>query len=169
MSDPVFDSEEELEDAHDHGRSIVYGEDDGGGAAHKAEESDAMDEEEEFDNSVGIEFCDVCHSMMRPKEDKEFKKLYYKCFSCGNENRSVRRQIVTRNQLRKEYKKQLHIYSKDLVYDPTLSRRDDIECPDCSHNEAVMFLGGSSQAKDENVNLVFMCCSCQHAWIHGEA
>ena len=65
----------------------------------------------------------------------------------------------------------LHIYREELVYDKTLSKRWDVECPneDCDHKEAVMFLGGSNKVKDDKVDLVFMCCKCKEKWIHGTA
>ena len=110
-------------------------------------------------------------TMMRPMENRATKKLYYTCFNCKEGGKQSVSNIVSRNTIRKDRKRMLHIYRDDLVHDKTLSKRWDVECPnvDCDHKEAVMFLGGSNRAKDDKVDLVFMCCKCNEKWIHGTA
>lgn len=105
-------------------------------------------------------------TMMRPREDKQNKKIYYKCYHCSYEDRSAQRMVVARNELRKDRQTQLHIYRNELTHDKSLSRRMDLECPSCGNKEAVMFLGGSQKAKDDQVDLVFMCCKCKFKWVH---
>lgn len=134
-----------------------------------SDSEDGEEEEEEMDSTskVGIIFCDRCQTMMRPKENKAQKKIYYKCYHCFEVNRDIPSMIVSRNRVRQDRTTQLHIYRDELANDKTLSRTTQM-CPkaNCDSNQAVMFLGGSQSAKDEEVDLVFMCCKCNHKWVH---
>ena len=52
----------------------------------------------------------------------------------------------------------------ECVKDPTLTRRRDVECKHCKHNEAVSF----TQVTKERLNLIFVCCKCRGWWQKGE-
>lgn len=49
----------------------------------------------------------------------------------------------------------LHV-DPECIKDPTLSRRKDIQCKYCGHNEAVTF----TQATKDRLNLIFVCTKC---------
>lgn len=57
----------------------------------------------------------------------------------------------------------LHV-DPECIKDPTLTRRRDIECKWCRHNEAVSF----TQVTKEKLNLIFVCTKCTKHWQKGE-
>jgi DNA-directed RNA polymerase subunit M/transcription elongation factor TFIIS len=52
------------------------------------------------------------------------------------------------------------IVDKECIKDPTLSRRKNVNCKKCGHNEAVNF---TNPTKDR-MNLIFVCTKCTHHW-----
>ena len=58
------------------------------------------------------------------------------------------------------------MYPTDMVYDPTLQRTRDTQCPKCGNTEAVFFMEGAT-GKDQTMKLVFMCVNptCHYKWI----
>jgi DNA-directed RNA polymerase subunit M/transcription elongation factor TFIIS len=46
------------------------------------------------------------------------------------------------------------------VKDPTLSRRKDLQCKKCGHNEAVTFMNPTK----DRMNLIFVCTKCTNYW-----
>ena len=59
---------------------------------------------------------------------------------------------------------QLDIFQGDLVMDPTLSRSQDTECPECQSRGAVFFRAHGDK-KATKLSLVFICVGCQHKWM----
>ena len=74
--------------------------------------------------------------------------------------------MVYQRKLKEDKSQQLHVYPTDMVYDPTLQRTRDTQCPKCGQHEAVFFMEGAT-GKDQTMKLVFMCVNphCHHKWI----
>ena len=52
----------------------------------------------------------------------------------------------------------------ECVKDPTLQRRQDVECKHCGHNEAVSY----TQPTKDRMTLIFVCTRCTQYWTKGE-
>lgn len=130
----------------------------------------------------GMRFCRECDNMLQPKEDKvlnngdgsDIGSLIYSCRICGYYERAkhgdegdhcVYRSSEQPNSAQSsganggESKFFYHV-DKECVKDPTLSRRKDVNCKQCGHNEAVTFMNPTK----DRMNLIFVCTKCTSYW-----
>ena len=134
-----------------------------------------------------IRFCDECNNMLYGQEhahpaDASKKCLAFVCLNdkCGGfgEPNLADETCVFRKMYKKEFvdvedveaTKRLILktygLAEDIISDPTLPRsRDEIECGECGHYEAVFFQGTGLSA-DEAMRLFFVCTNCKHQWTY---
>jgi DNA-directed RNA polymerase subunit M/transcription elongation factor TFIIS len=118
--------------------------------------------------------------MLQPKEqkteDSEFGRLIYDCRICGYFEkakagdeadhcvyRSSEQTQTGTNQAAgggESGPKFFFQVDKECVKDPTLSRRKDLICRKCGHNEAVTFMNPTK----DRMNLIFVCTKCTFYW-----
>ena len=128
----------------------------------------------------GMRFCRECDNMLQPKEqkteDSEFGRLIYDCRICGYFEkakagdeadhcvyRSSEQTQTGTNQAAgggESGPKFFFQVDKECVKDPTLSRRKDLICRKCGHNEAVTFMNPTK----DRMNLIFVCTKCTFYW-----
>jgi DNA-directed RNA polymerase II subunit RPB9 len=84
--------------------------------------------------------CRICGYFEKAKPDDEADNCVYK-----SEQRTI--------------SERFHV-DKECIKDPTLSRRKNLSCRKCGHNEAVTF---TNPTKDR-MNLIFVCTKCTHYW-----
>ncbi|ETO18226.1 hypothetical protein RFI_19056 [Reticulomyxa filosa] len=107
-----------------------------------------------------MNFCDECNNLMFPVEDREQKRLVFKCKQCQNKisvQRGPKQYCVYTNYVQMEEETKCvafidAIVNPDVILDPTLPRTKDVKCPKCSNNEAVFF-NAQSKNPDEAMNL----------------
>ena len=87
---------------------------------------------------ASMQFCRECNNILYPREDKETKTLKLKCKSCQTEE-DAETNTVYHNDMDPDTSTKLDIFQADLVMDPTLSRDNTVECPECQSNGAVFF------------------------------
>jgi DNA-directed RNA polymerase II subunit RPB9 len=126
----------------------------------------------------GMRFCRECDNMLQPKEqkteDQEFGRLIYDCRICGYFEKARAGDETdhcvyrSSDQVSSGASQQggdagpkffFHV-DKECVKDPTLSRRKDLTCKKCGHNEAVTFMNPTK----DRMNLIFVCTKCTYYW-----
>ena len=116
----------------------------------------------------GMRFCTECDNMLDPREQivGENHYLQFMCKQCNRSQRAVEGSEVENCVYRTDYtaKAENLQVDADCIKDPTLSRRRDILCKWCQHNEAVSF----TQVTKEKLNLIFVCTRCTRHWQKGE-
>jgi DNA-directed RNA polymerase II subunit RPB9 len=112
--------------------------------------------------SSTIRFCEECHNMLYPKEDKQNKLLLYACRNCDHQEESEN-SLVYRHELLQLADEHTQVF-KDLAGDPTLPRTN-IECAQCGNEEAVFFQAHSGRG-DQPMTLYFVCTNpqCGFRW-----
>ena len=122
--------------------------------------------------------------MLQPKEqrtgqgDQDIGRLIYDCRICGyfekakpedeadhcvyrsSEPSSSSGQAVQGGTGAGDGPKFFFHVDKECVKDPTLSRRKDVSCRKCGHNEAVTFMNPTK----DRMNLIFVCTKCTYYW-----
>ncbi|KAL3815777.1 hypothetical protein ACHAXA_001671 [Cyclostephanos tholiformis] len=73
--------------------------------------------------------------------------------------------LVYKNVLKKEVGNVLHTVPSAVSDDPTLPRSQNAHCGKCGHNEAVFFQSDTSDAKNDTLVLIFVCCNCDYKWV----
>lgn len=103
--------------------------------------------------------------MLQPREqivEEGVGRLVYDCRICGyfekakpdDESDNCVYKSEQSNMSEKFY------VDKECIKDPTLSRRKNLSCKKCLHNEAVTF---TNPTKDR-MNLIFVCTKCTYHW-----
>jgi DNA-directed RNA polymerase II subunit RPB9 len=132
----------------------------------------------------GMRFCKGCDNMLQPKEqrtEQDIARLIYDCRICGyfekakpddeadhcvyrssepQQSASSAVQAIGGAGSSGEAPKFFFHVDKECVKDPTLSRRKDVNCPRCEHNEAVTFMNPTK----DRMNLIFVCTKCTYYW-----
>ena len=119
----------------------------------------------------GMRFCEECDNMMEAKEQRvsdTVRWLQFECKLCGYVQKAADKDEVDNCVYRTDFSERAENLKVDpeCVNDPTLTRRKDIQCPNCGLNEAVTF----TQLTKDKLNLIFVCTNlqCHHNWIKGE-
>jgi len=100
----------------------------------------------------------------RADEDRRF--LQFECKMCNNYQRAAEGNEMDNCVYRTDFTmraENLHV-DPECIKDPTLSRRQDVECKWCGHSEAVTF----TQPTKDKLNLIFVCVRCTQHWSKGE-
>jgi DNA-directed RNA polymerase subunit M/transcription elongation factor TFIIS len=100
--------------------------------------------------------CRICGYFEKAKADDEADHCVY---------RSSEQQQSSDTQKKGEAPKFFFQVDKECVKDPTLSRRKDVTCRNCKHNEAVTFMNPTK----DRMNLIFVCTRCTYYWRKEEA
>jgi DNA-directed RNA polymerase II subunit RPB9 len=111
-----------------------------------------------------MRFCRECNNLLYPKENRELKTLEYVCRLCDYKDTSFTGSCVHEHHIVKDTATRLENVLSDLNKDPTLQRSHTVDCPNCSHNEAVFFQADVT-LKSTKLTLVFICCSCGWKWM----
>lgn len=113
-----------------------------------------------------MRFCISCNNMLYPTEEKETKKLKFKCNFCDHEeliedNKESENTIYINEIQLARVRKQI---DSSIVNDPTYSRTKAVQCPECNFNEAIHFHDFSEE--NTGMLLIFVCCngSCGYSW-----
>lgn len=113
----------------------------------------------------GMRFCKECDNMLYPKEQiigDGSGRLVYDCRICGNFEKAKTGDEADNCVYKSDHTKMSEAFNVDseCIKDPTLSRRRDLPCKHCGHNEAVTF---TNPTKDR-MNLIFVCTKCTFHW-----
>jgi DNA-directed RNA polymerase II subunit RPB9 len=122
------------------------------------------DQPQSEDAALLMRFCPHDSSMLYPQEDKRTRTLMYACRRCRYTEESTQ-PLIYRNVLRKEVGNMLNNVPSAVSDDPTLARSQNVNCASCGHHEAVFFQSDTSDARNDTLALIFVCCNCDHKWI----
>ncbi|KAL3777950.1 hypothetical protein ACHAW5_008353 [Stephanodiscus triporus] len=154
------DPEETLESA---AAGLFGDDDDDDGDVLGLDDGDGFDRRRagDVDQERGLlmRFCPHDSSMLYPK-----RQLTYACRLCRYAERSAG-SLVYRNVLKKEVGNVLHTVPSAVSDDPTLPRSQNAYCGKCGHNEGVFFQNDTSDAKNDTLVLIFVCCNCDYKWL----
>ena len=107
-----------------------------------------------------MRFCSECDNMLDAKEHRldERRFLQFECKLCNNYQRANEHSEMDNCVYRTDFTLRAENLQVDpeCVKDPTLSRRKDVLCKWCGHNEAVNF----TQPTKDKMNLIFVCTRC---------
>ena len=108
----------------------------------------------------GIRFCSECDNMLEAMEYKDGDNRYlrFECNICNKYQKAIEGSEVDNCVYMTDFSMRAEklIVDPECIKDPTLSRRKDVQCPFCGHNEAVTF----TQPTKIKLNLVFVCTRC---------
>ena len=106
--------------------------------------------------------------MLDPREKTQGDKhsLQFECKQCNSIQRTGEGDEHDYCVYRTDYTAKAEKLQVDpeCISDPTLSRRRDVLCPFCEHQEAVSY----TQVTKEKLNLIFVCTGCKKYWLRGE-
>lgn len=106
--------------------------------------------------------------MLDAKEHRsdERRFLQFECKLCNNYQRANEFSEVDNCVYRTDFTMRAENLQVDpeCVKDPTLSRRQDVQCKWCNNNEAVCY----TQPTKDKMNLIFVCTKCRQHWCKGE-
>ena len=121
----------------------------------------------------GMRFCKECDNMLYPKEQvyddhQGIARLIYDCRICGHFEKAREGDEWDNCVYKSDHdtshgaEGKLIQVDKDCIKDPTLQRRNDIECPNkqCSGRQAVTF----TQPSKDRLNLIYVCTQCTYSW-----
>ncbi|GLD92523.1 hypothetical protein PINS_up001082 [Pythium insidiosum] len=111
--------------------------------------------------AAGMRFCRECNNMLYPSQDRELRRLMFRCRNCGQAE-EVEENCIYVNELVRDTRVQLDVLPADVIDDPTLQRDDDVVCPNCGHNGAV-FIRSQDGVKQSTLQLIWVCLNrdCQ--------
>ncbi|KAL3664013.1 hypothetical protein V7S43_010900 [Phytophthora oleae] len=111
--------------------------------------------------AAGMRFCRECNNMLYPSQDREIRRLVFRCRNCG-QSEDVEENCIYANELVKDTRVQLDVLPGDVIDDPTLQRDYDVVCPNCDHNGAV-FIRSQDGVKQSTLALIWVCLNrdCQ--------
>ena len=116
----------------------------------------------------GIRFCSECDNMLEAMEYRQddLRYLRFECNLCNTYQKAAEGSEVDNCVYRTDFSMRAEnlIVDPECIKDPTLSRRKDVECKYCGHNEAVTF----TQPTKTKLNLIFVCTRCTQHWSKGE-
>ena len=109
--------------------------------------------------------------MLYPKEQTKdetshHSRLIFDCRICGNFEKAKEGDEWDNTVYKSDHKQgdgnfsQVFKFDKDILKDPTLQRRNDVQCPKCKNMQAVTF----TQPTKDRLNLIFVCTKCANNW-----
>lgn len=114
-----------------------------------------------------MRFCISCNNMLYPVEEKDTKRLKYKCNYCNHfevvEENNENQNVVYVNEVQLSHIKKS--INPCIINDPTYSRTKVVTCPECSNNEAIYFHDFGQESSV--MLLIFVCCNqdCGYSWV----
>mmetsp|Transcript_17853 Transcript_17853/g.26436 ORF Transcript_17853/g.26436 Transcript_17853/m.26436 type:complete len:175 (-) Transcript_17853:2202-2726(-) len=139
------------------------------GGGEEEEEDDVLDMGDDVegpaDDALLMRFCPHDSSILYPQEDKVNKQLRYACRRCRYSEESAHHSLIYRNVLKKEVGNVLTTVPGSISDDPTLARSQNANCQNCGHHEAVFFQSDTSDARNDTLALIFVCCNCDYKWV----
>jgi len=117
---------------------------------------------------IGIKFCPECNNMLYPHENKDEKRLMYRCqvYGCGYVEAATSNCIYI-NRMAQDVDTLL-LLNSDMASDPTLQHTSGRmeACPECDHDDAVFFQTLANRDVS-GMRLYFVCTNpaCGHAWV----
>ncbi|TMW66008.1 hypothetical protein Poli38472_003773 [Pythium oligandrum] len=111
--------------------------------------------------AAGMRFCKECNNMLYPSQDRDARRLAFRCRNCGQAE-EVEENCIYVNELVKDTRVQLDVLPADVIEDPTLQRDYDVVCPNCANNGAV-FIRSQDGVKQSTLQLIWVCLNrdCQ--------
>ena len=121
-----------------------------------------------------MHFCTNCQNMyyIRINPEDENTLVYY-CRKCGNEDTSltVDTVCVLKTQIKQNEQSFSHIINKYTKLDPTLTRLNNILCPnsECQTNKKegtereILYI----RYDDINMKYIYICSTCDNVWKTG--
>ena len=110
-----------------------------------------------------IKFCPKCERMLKKKKVGE--EYFMVCVDCGYKEPYVPKRRTLSEVDKKRIEKKELLYTtrvKDgTEVENTLT--DDVQCPECGHNEAEYFQLQTRSA-DEPPTTFYKCTKCGHKW-----
>lgn len=105
-------------------------------------------------------FCPECNNLLQPNENKDNRRLQYRCRNCTytRESVGVDEACVHRRDINFVAKEDI-VVPADIIYDPSLARNYNYECEHCPGTEAVFYRLPESIVSDA-MALIFVCCQC---------
>ncbi|KAL7674309.1 hypothetical protein ACOME3_000588 [Neoechinorhynchus agilis] len=110
---------------------------------------------------VGLQFCPQCNNCLYPKEHPNFKRLVYACKKCPYMIPSERACVSVTKLVKDEATIRV---PREILSDPTIPRRNNIQCPQCPSMQAAFIQVGSNREDDTRMHLLYICTSCRHKW-----
>ena len=117
-----------------------------------------------------MHFCSECGNMYYIKIDSEDNNnLIYYCRKCGNEDHHLTKEniCILKTNIKKSKQEFHHLINEFTKQDPTLPRRNNIECPnnDCeSHGKDKLNEVIYVRYDDENMKYIYICNFCDTTW-----
>jgi DNA-directed RNA polymerase subunit M/transcription elongation factor TFIIS len=117
-----------------------------------------------------MHFCSKCSNMYYIRIDPDdTNQLVYYCRNCGNEDNSLAEEnlCVLKTQIKHGEQSFAHIVNKYTKLDPTLSRVNNVLCPnkECLTNtkdtaKEILNL----RYDDTNMKYIYLCSTCDTVW-----
>ena len=120
------------------------------------------------DKGGNVKFCFECKNLMIPKEDKDNKRLIYVCRNCPaylDTTEVAENMCVYSDNVSHDAFDLKHVPS-EVIYDPTMGRTNNHECPGC-HQRDVVFFQGTGTAGEKSMRLYFVCVRCKEKFSAG--
>lgn len=109
-----------------------------------------------------MKFCTNCENMLYLSVDGDKLKQY--CKNCNfsiEENYATRAECIVNTNHEADQGSYTQYMTKNIKYDPTLPRVNNIKCPHCTpaQNEVIYL-------KYDHVNMkyLYFCCHCEEFW-----
>jgi DNA-directed RNA polymerase subunit M/transcription elongation factor TFIIS len=115
-----------------------------------------------------MKFCDLCNNLLYISVSEE-KDLNYYCKNCNNtitikkEEGSVC--VIDDNKI-DDFTKYSQYINKNLKYDPTLPRVNNIVCVNSECTKKTEEDNSVIYIKYDHINMkyIYHCCYCEHFW-----
>ena len=115
-----------------------------------------------------MKFCDYCENMMYISVNAEKNLLYY-CKNCDNKIEVSKDQgsvcVIDDNKI-DDITKYNQYLNKNIKYDPTLPRVNNIKCINSECNKKGDQENEVIYIKYDFINMkyLYFCCHCEHFW-----
>lgn len=109
-------------------------------------------------NSIGLQFCEQCDSMLHPKKQGGIVGAY--CTECGTFHISETKQF----DLDAEEEIVDDIVILEGSEDKQYLLKGTKHCPSCNEKREVEYLAEKSATADDGIQKTYTCLECDHEW-----
>lgn len=102
-----------------------------------------------------MKFCEKCHNLYTLFENKDLKKIFYRCIDC-NIKKEYTNKLLYDKIYDKKKEVQENVNKKYLKYDPSYPSINN-DCPKCNNIENIYY-------KNNNMNIINFCKKCNYEW-----